>query len=153
MDLSGWLLAAARNRPLCKQWRKQSRGLFIFLDNKNSSGWPSRLGMIAQDTTGDPDTLCLCILLSLAGGSHPHGHKRATETLCIARTLKTGGRGKAKEVWQPTWLPFRKFSRNSHMAFDREISLVLSVLTLFRREVGKCSFIRPAHCHPPQNKG
>lgn len=140
MDLSGWLLAAARNRPLCKQWRTQSRGVFLFLDNKNSSGWPSRLGKVAQDTTGDSDTLCLCILPSLACGSHPHG-PRGLLKLCIARTLKTGGRGKAKEAWQPTWLPLGNVLETHTMTFAREISLVISMLTLPIREVGKFNFV------------
>lgn len=112
---------------------------FFFLSRKNSSGWQSRLGVIVQNTTGDPGSLCLCVPPSLVCSSHPHGQKMALEIICIERILKTERRGKAKEACQLTLLSFQEFSQKLPQWHLLYTSLIRSV-TLPIREVGKCSF-------------
>ena len=64
---------------------------FFLLNKENSSGWQSRLGVIAQDTIGDTDSLCFFFVPSpLTCDPHSHGQKTALETVHIERTLKTG---------------------------------------------------------------
>ena len=107
------------------------RNLF-FLHNKNCSGWQSRCGGTAQDATGDPGSLCLCVPSSLVCGSHSHGQKMAPETLCTGRTLKTEIRGKAKEAFWLTLLPFKELSRK----LELNMCYISYLVRLLTREIG-----------------
>ena len=52
------------------------------LNKENSSGWQSRLGVIAQDIIGDPDFLVFFFVPSSSMcDSHSHGQNMALETV------------------------------------------------------------------------
>lgn len=133
-----------------KQWPKQRRTYLFFLYNKNSSGWWSRLGVIAQGTTGAPGSLSLDVAPSLVCGSYPHSHKMTPETWCIERILKTGTRGKAKEACQLTLFPFKALLQKHTPWHLLCISLVWSGLCHLWRRLANVVLISPAHCHLQQ---